>query len=616
MKPVERLLDRIWTITPHPRLLLTDADLIDLQRRLPNDAWLRAQADAVIAAATGLLTAEPFRYALTDDDWLLATARRFLRHSLWLGLAWRLTGETRYRERLLADLVAVTEFREWCPCHWLDVAEFMAASAIAYDWLYPSLTQPERDHFQARIMDLGLAPAIDAFFGDPDGLRDREGWWRDRPSNWNQVCNGGIIAACLAVLHPNEGRGERFSDRMLDATAERMARRLLPACWSSIPASLEAYGPDGGYPEGTNYWGYGTSYTALTSAMLTSAMGDDNGLTDIPGLADTCSYAMHAYAPSGRAAWYGDSESERQQCRPNQAMGWLARRHQLGTAMTVFRELTGAHPDRAHPLDVIWAREVPAGRAPEPVERRFRGKGEIAFLRSAWSDPMATWAYLKAGATIAGHGHIDLGSFELEAQGVRWATDLGMDSYGLKGYWDWGPTGSRWQFWRCNGFSHNMCLLDGRDLTLHSRATITRCADGLAIAELADAYRDQGVASAHRGLRLLGERVQVRDEFELQRPASVAWGLTTAATVRLGGDGRSVILARDGKEMLVVIQEPAVIRIAINPAPPAPPTGNSNAAYTRITVTVDAPAGTLVITAAFLPAGAAELPALQPLADW
>jgi hypothetical protein len=59
-----------------------------------------------------------------------------------------------------------------------------------------------------------------------------------------------------------------------------------------------------------------------------------------------------------------------------------------------------------------------------------------------------------------------------------------------------------------------------------------------------------------------------------------------------------------------------VVRIAANPAPPPPPTGNSNAAYTRITVTVDASAGPQAITAAFLPSGTGNPPAVTPLAEW
>lgn len=199
---------------------------------------------------------------------------------------------------------------------------------------------------------------------------------------------------------------------------------------------------------------------------------------------------------------------------------------------------------------------------------------------------------------------------------MRWATDLGMDSYGLKGYWDWGATGSRWAFWRCNGHSHNLCLLDGRDLTIHSRAEITRCSDGVAIAELSDAYRGQGVTAARRGLRLVGGTVQVRDEFVLERPARIAWGLTTAAVVRIADDGRSALLERDGRTMLLVLQAPAPARFAVTAAPPPPPGGNSNAAYRRITCTIDATGGGNGISVSFLAGSSGPLPEPTELDAW
>ena len=624
MLPADALIARLPQLGDHPRLLLTNADLIDLRLRLADDPWLAARWRTIQSASTDLLTAPPFVFAMTDDDWLLATSRRFLRHALWLGLAWRLTDDERYRSRLLDDLHAVSEFREWCPSHWLDVAEMSAGAAIAYDWLYPSLEPAARDHLLARILDLGLAPAIDAFFGDPDGLRDRDGWWRERASNWNQVCNGGIILTCLAVFQVNEGKGERFSDRMLHAIAERMVRRLLPACWPSMPASLAVYAPDGGYPEGTNYWGYGTSYTALTSAALTSALRSDNGLCDAPGLDATAAYPLHAYAPSGRAAWFGDSAAERQARRPSHAMAWLARRHHLGTAMHSFRALVDKAPETAHPLDLLWARDVPTGVADEPSARCFHGAGEVAFLRGSWTDPAALWAYLKAGNSTAGHGHLDQGSFELEALGERWVTDLGMDNYGLVGYWDWGADGRRWGFWRCAGHSHNLCLVAGRDLTRHCATrihTTVAGTDPLTVADLTDAYRGQGVVSAQRGLRMTsgGRTMQVQDEFTLSTPATIAWGVLTAAEVEISADGRSALMRRNGQRLTVLVQAPTDGFLRLSDAPVAPSGERANDGYRRLELVIAAGSGTTTIAVSFLPRWAAELvpaAAVQPLIGW
>lgn len=54
-----------------------------------------------------------------------------------------------------------------------------------------------------------------------------------------------------------------------------------------------------------------------------------------------------------------------------------------------------------------------------------------AVLRSSWNDKRATYVGIKAGSANNGHGHMDIGSFILEANGVRWAVDLGRDGYTL-----------------------------------------------------------------------------------------------------------------------------------------------------------------------------------------
>ena len=55
-------------------------------------------------------------------------------------------------------------------------------------------------------------------------------------------------------------------------------------------------------------------------------------------------------------------------------------------------------------------------------------------MRSSWEDPLATWCGVKAGFDKVPHGHIDLGNFEFETDGIRWAIDLGKDDYNLPGY--------------------------------------------------------------------------------------------------------------------------------------------------------------------------------------
>ena len=111
-------------------------------------------------------------------------------------------------------------------------------------------------------------------------------------------------------------------------------------------------------------------------------------------------------------------------------------------------------------------------------DKLFRGPVEVAVLRSAWNDPQALFLAIKAGHNQVNHGHLDLGSFELDALGVRWVRDLGADNYNLPGYWDRRPGGRRWSYYRLNSHSHRVPLLDDKDQHALAKARIVKFRPG------------------------------------------------------------------------------------------------------------------------------------------
>ena len=57
------------------------------------------------------------------------------------------------------------------------------------------------------------------------------------------------------------------------------------------------------------------------------------------------------------------------------------------------------------------------------------------------------------------HSHLDLGTFVLELGGVRWAVDLGKDSYGLRKYNSHLAKSPRWNYLRPSNRGHNTVSL-------------------------------------------------------------------------------------------------------------------------------------------------------------
>ena len=193
-----------------------------------------------------------------------------------------------------------------------------------------------------------------------------------------------------------------------------------------------------------------------------------------------------------------------------------------------------------------------------PLDRYFRGV-EVATFRSSWDDPQAIFVGFKAGDNRAGHSHLDLGSFILEAQGVRWALDLGGDDYNLPGYFD----RNRWDYYRLRAEGHNTLVLNpgsGPDQDPEASAAIFRFRSGpdlsLAIADLTPAYARQA-QRVWRGLSLVNRRqVLIQDEIQAEKPVEVLWALHTAAEVRLSPDNRTAYLSLGGARLAARILSP------------------------------------------------------------
>jgi hypothetical protein len=408
----------------HPRLLFTDADLALAVEAARADPLREALHARIIAAATDDLSAPEIIRQLKGPR-LLDKSRTAIQHILDCAMAYRLTGDTRFSGRATRDLLAVAAFPDWNPSHFLDVAEMSFAVAIGYDWLYQELSAGDRAAIRQALLTKALVFARPAY--EPAGKRDARLFFATARMNWNQVCNGGLLAAALAVADDEPG----------------LARLVVAGVRRSLPLAMEAYEPDGAYPEGPAYWSYGTSYNVIILALLQGALGTDFGLGDPPAFARTALYRSVIEGPTGLAFNYADGGSR---IDDTPAYTWLALRYGDQAALEKSRvslreEVMERRHDRFLALNAAWfPRVAAAGGDPAtalgrlPLSMHFRGGADIALFRSAWNDPGALFLGFKAGDNATNHSHLDLGSFVLESDGVRWALDLGSDDYDLPGY--------------------------------------------------------------------------------------------------------------------------------------------------------------------------------------
>ncbi len=591
----------------HPRLFLSRAEETALKRRIAADPLLSKALDHVTSLAGRMADVEPVEHRKVGRR-LLDQSRRCLKRLAYLSFVHRLTGEHKYLERARKEMLAAAGFADWNPSHFLDVAEMTAALALGYDWLYESLDPDTRAKIRTAIVEKGLKPS----------LKVRGGWTRGT-NNWNQVCHGGMTLGALAVLEDEPELAAQIVSRAVDG----------------VPRAMAEYAPDGAYPEGPGYWGYGTSYNVVLLAALESVLGTDFGLAAAEGFMKTPDYYIHVTGPTGLFFNYSDCGSRG---GVDPAMYWFAaKRKEPGLLWfekgSLEKFLAGSHSpesssNRFFPFLLLWSGPGAALKPPAELHWTGGGKVPVSFHRSGW-DEGAAFVAVKGGSPSASHAHMDAGTFVMDADGVRWAEDLGMQSYhelesqGVA-LWDGRQTGGRWTVFRLNNRSHNTLVVNDRLQEVKGRCPIVRFSkDGpmtFTIVDLGSVYEGQ-LARAARGVGLRADRsVLVQDEIEAAgAKAGIRWGMVTRAEVKIAGDG-TALLEQGGRTLGFRVLEPEGVKLKIYRTDPPPAKHDAPNRATRMIgfeVALE-PSAKARLAVWLVPGDGAKgsPPSLKPLASW
>ena len=448
---------------PHPRLLVSNQErgqdegysthyeysLKDLQRCVDGNPVAR-QADSVIVAFCDAVLDEPPVTRKMIGRRLLHTSRAALKRIFWLGYTYRVHGGEAYARKAIDEMLAVSAFSDWNPAHFLDVGEMTMAVAIGYDWLYDKMTPRERKKVARAIIDKGLKPA----------LNPNDAWFYTSEINWNSVCNAGMVYGALAVWEEDPD----FCRSMLEKSLE------------SNKLAYKAY-EGGGYPEGYNYWGYGTSFQLMLAAAVNYAFPGKDGLF-VDSRSLSFDFVRFTSTPAGNCFSFSDAYRK----ATGQYMQVWGNRWGLYPEIRIMEE-TGFErlcEERLFPMFLIGL----AGRgmsADVPVDHYFQcgGTTPVFIYRSGWRSRDDDYLGIKGGLTMSSHSHCDQGSFYFESDGVTWATDLGMQDYNSLetagvDLWDMTQDSERWSVFRIGPFSHNILTVNGHTPKVNHPAAFSR----------------------------------------------------------------------------------------------------------------------------------------------
>ncbi|MBR1870189.1 MAG: heparinase II/III family protein [Bacteroidales bacterium] len=527
----------------HPRITLTDNDVRVIKKKLKSgeDPVLSKLHEIIVKAADKYLDAAPLEHKLIGPR-LLDTSHAANQQIVTLAYAWRLTGDRRYGEKAVSVMETVCAFPDWNPSHFLDVGEMAHGVGTGYDWLYPILTREQRKRFAEALDMHAFKPALQKEKG--------YSWFYESASNWNQVCNGGLVVAALACYEncPSDARA------IIENAAEsnyRMAERL--------------YNPDGNYPEGYAYCIWGSNYESMMLSAMESCLGHDFGINGIPGWKKSPQWLQFMECLNWRCFNYSD-------CGPSSLampMMWY-HAFKSGDQSLLFMEIkklergmyTDTGIDKYLPFIVTFASRFNLGATPPPSAHLWVGEGinPVALVHGDWSfGESDVMMGLKGGRCNFSHAHMDSGSFVFDADGVNWSVDPGLQDYnsqaraiqkaGRTAGDPYGQDSMRWEFLRNGNFGHSTLSING---ALHRSGAFAPITDSFdtperrgATVNLSETLSDE-CASAIRTVSVEnGRDLAVTDVIQARedRGALVRWTMITTARPSLE-DGCIVLRAK------------------------------------------------------------------------
>ena len=535
--------DANFKLPSHPRILLFKGEEKALKTTISADVTWAKMQKAITDESDNLLTVVPIE-RIQIGRRLLDKSREALRRLFFLSYAYRTTGDQKYFERAEQELLKISGFTDWNPSHFLDVAEMTMAVAIGYDWLYDKLSQASRTIIKEAILKKGLEPSLDS----------KNNSWLKAEHNWNQVCNAGMVYGAMAIYedHPE------------------LAKQIINRGIETIVLAMKDYAPDGAYPEGYGYWGYGTSFNVLFISAVEKLFGKDFGLSQMPGFLKTAGFMENMTGTTGKPFNFSDAGGTG---GLHPAMFWFAAKTKDPSLLWAERSYLVTRAPESHvrdrllPAIMLWNGGVGINKItpPKPTMWVGHGKNPVAMMRTSWTDSNAIYVGMKGGSVSVNHAHMDIGSFVMDADGVRWAMDFGMQEYESlesKGIQLFGRTqdAQRWTVFRLTNLVHNTLTINNQHQKVSGYAPITSSSATPsfmnAVTDLSEIYKGQ-VAKANRGIAVVDKNyVVVRDEIEtLNDATTVRWTMLTPANVKIIGTNKAE-LTQDGKKLILQVDAP------------------------------------------------------------
>lgn len=551
-----------FPLSGHPRLFFLTQDEVALKDKLSNTDILSRTHNALIAECDKILNLPVQQRVLTGKR-LLTVSREAIRRIGFLSYAYRMTGDAKYAIRAETEMLAMAAFTDWNPSHFLDVGEMTLAMAIGYDWLYNYMGTSSRTTIATAIKTKGIERTT--------GANDNQ-WWMTSDNNWNQVCHAGISAGVAAMYDENPETYQALIDRAV----------------TQIKIPMDVYKYNGAYPEGMGYWEYGTTFNILFIDMLLRMWGTDRNLLAIDGFLKTVDFVTHMQG-NGTKQMSGGALKSINPLPFNFAdcgsgfgvqpgMFWLAGRSSDQSILynelkkldfTLTNNESSLVSNRMLPFLLIWSRNLTLTNLPATTSTSYLAQGvsAVGALRSGWGSNDIYLA-VKGGTPSGNHAHMDVGSFVMEANDIRWAMDFGMSDYNALetngvDLWNMSQSSERWDVFRLNNKVHNTLTINGNKQLVTGNSTVdnlVNTADLKSVEVNFTSLYQNDVKSCKRKASIVsGRYVEIRDSVSAKTaPLTIRWNLLTQAVPQKVSN-KIIRLTQSNKVLYLILKEPMLL---------------------------------------------------------
>lgn len=548
----------------HPHLILQKGDMEKIRTLVGSDS-VALRLHNEIAYIANRTMQQPVNERIQIGKRILHVSRSVLERVTSLSYMYLYTGDVKYAERAEKEMLAAASFTDWNPSHYLDTGEMTAALAIGFDWLYDQLPESSRSAIADAIAEKGLRAAE---------LSDY--WWYRGANNWNSVCHAGIVMGSIMI-----------ADRYPELAKFHFAKST-----KSNHLAPPSYGPEGVYPEGYSYWDYGTWFQVLMIETLRSSGLDTQGLEKYPGFIESARFMDYMQSFDQRV--YNFSDDGVASNISNPLLYWFAAEANDMSLLWNDRIITSSskhlriYSRRLLPLAMIFMTRCDLEKVAPSKNRCWSGLGEqpIFICRDE-----KFYLGAKGGSPSLPHAHMDAGSFVYEWGGVRWAMELGSQSYhpleaaGVD-LWNMKQASQRWDVFRLSLDSHNTLMVNDKRLRVNGSAPmIARFIDpdrSGATFDLSTLYFD--LERAVRTITVDAEgKLTVEDEMKAgAEDCRVRWTMCTPATPRVVSRSEIELECNGHKVLLRVVSPTKDIEPFVLPNTPRQSFDTNNKGSVRV----------------------------------